>query len=336
MTRLTHKKQASEVPNGASGEPARMPDPADSDIAFVESRNVAYAATPKHIQFAQMALIYGLMGTCIGVANLVRILARIVLMPLWLGVALIVAGLMAVLVYFVARDVRNTNEQGGAIPKDLHYEKEDSTKRIRITMRPVPALRLLRTLPEARHGFEPEIARVPLAVGLDKAARKFAWLGGIFGLLAATVIEVFVLKSPEFMPFSLWFIMGMGCVGAIGLPEFVYPTYLRVIPGRLDVIRAPIVGDTLTIIHRFDLREHPISIVGPVVFIEPARAEGEPPPERVKSPKWPHHLVYPADYKPEAVSLHLTPTRQKLLRAIVWGAITEAPTPIIPDDKLLG
>ncbi|MFI4873104.1 MAG: hypothetical protein ACIARQ_14925, partial [Phycisphaerales bacterium JB061] len=146
----------------------------------------------------------------------------------------------------------------------------------------------------------------------------------------------FILNSHAWLPFSIWFVLGMGCVGAISLPEFVYPTYLRIIPGRLDVIRAPIVGDSLKIIQRFDLREPSISIIGPVVFIETSRPRGAPPPKRMESPKWPNHLIYPPDFKPEAVSLHLSPTRQKLLRAIVRAAITEAPTPSITDDKLLG
>ena len=332
MTHSSPQKPAQEPANKAS--PA--PDPADYDIAFLQSGQVAYSVSPKHIQFAQFALIYGLMGTSIGIGNLLRLFGKAVHMSVGLAVGLIVLALVGVLVFMIRMDIRNTFEQGGAIPKDLKYEKHSTTRRIRITLRTVPSIRLLRSLPEAEHGFEPEIVRVPLAVGLDQTARKLAWLGGLMGVLVAVLIELYIVRSTEWMPFSIWFVMGMGCVGAIGVPEFFFPTYLRIIPGRLDVIRAPIVGDTLSVIQSCDLRTRPITIVGPIVYIEPMLPSGQPRPELVESPRWPNQMTYPPDFKPEAICLQFSLNRLQIIRAIVWAAITSAPTPEVPSDRLLG
>ncbi len=332
MTHPPPQKPAPEPANKAL--PA--PDPANYDVAFLQTGHLAYSVTPKHIQFAQFALIYGLMGTSIGIGNLLRLFGQAVHMSAGLAVGLIVLAIVGVLVFLIRWDIRNTFEQGGAFPKDLRYEKHNTTRRIRITLRNVPSIRLLRLLPEAHHGFEPEIARVPLAVGLDQAARKLAWLGGLMGVLVAVLIELFITKSTDWMPFSIWFVMGMGCIGAIGVPEFFFPTYLRIIPGRLDVIRAPIVGDRLSVIHSYDLRSHPITIVGPIVYIEPVLPSGRPRPELVESPRWPNQKTYPPDFKPEAVCLQFSLTRYWIIRAIVWAATTKAPTPEVPNDRLMG
>lgn len=332
---MTHPAPQKPAPEPTNKAPA-APDPADYDIAFLQSGQVAYSVSPKHIQFAQFALIYGLMGTSIGIGNLLRLFGQAVHMSVGLAVGLIVLALVGVLVFLIRQDIKNTFEQGGAVPKDLKYEKHNTSRRIRITLRAVPSIRLLRSLPEAEHGFEPEIVRVPLAVGLDQTARKLAWLGGVIGMLVAVLIELYIVRSTEWMPFSIWFIMGMGCVGAIGVPEFFFPTYLRVIPGRLDVIRAPIVGDTLSVIHSYDLRTRPITIVGPIVYIEPELPAGQPRPELVENARWPNQMTYPPDFKPEAICLQFSLNRLRIIRAIVWAAITTAPTPEVPSDRLLG
>ena len=317
------------------GQPP-IPDPAAYDIALIRGRNVTYTKAPKHIQLSQLALVYGLMGAMFGVFKFTRHAAKIMLVPDSFLFILVGAVLVLAMLWFARWAVRSSAKEGKVVGQMPPFESGESNRRIRILTRPMEAIEMLRSIPGMRSGFEPEIARVPLAVGLDPAARRLAWLGGLLGLVSAIAFEFMFYRSITELSVTIWFFMGMTALGAIVLPEFVFPTYVRVIPGRLDVIRTPLFGNEFVTVKSFDLRHRHIILAGAVIFIEPERAKGEEAPMKVKSGKWPHAMMYPDDYVPDAVSLSLTPARKRLLLAALWAATTQAPTPDLPDDRLIG
>lgn len=311
-------------------------DPASLGLAFVTGDAPEYARVPRHIQFANLALVWGCVGLIMGAVSALRMLLSFVLVPP-LAITLVIggAGILTALI-LLRRPFARYFTETSAIPEKPPSDPEAKSRRVRVLLPPRRAMELWRSLGEGRFGFEPEIARVPLAVGVDPGALRLAWLGGVLGCLAAVLVELLFRRPLAELSVTMWFIMGMTALGAVGLPEFVFPTYVRVIPGRLDVIRAPIVGPGMRTVLSIDLRSRPLFVAGSTIFAEPIREPGTPLPPKVWGKKWNQGMVHPPGSNPEAVSLVLSPDRRRLLRAILWGATTEAETPDLPGDRLIG
>lgn len=332
MSSLTPKKQAPEPPI----EVPPQPDPAAYDIAFVRDDFPEYHTVPRHIARANMHLTYSLVAVVLTFTGVLGI----AISAIGVGTTLLIAGgavtLVVILVTLITRDVRSTFDLNGAIHARIPYESLKSPKRIHICVRPKLALSIIHALPDARHGFEPDIARVPLALGFDDSTKKLASIGWITGLAVAAVgLTVFGWDRVHFAV-VFWFAMGMGVLGSVVIPEFFFPTYVRVIPGRLDVIRAPLLGSSMHPLASIDLRKRPLMLNEVALFAEPERQPGTPRPAKVWSKKWNQGMVHPPECNPEAVSLIMSPARRRLVLAIAQAAVTDAPTPVMPSDQLTG
>jgi hypothetical protein len=193
-------------------------------------------------------------------------------------------------------------------------------------------------------GFEPLIARAWFAQPFDRAR----WLtalgaaavvaGGVWLTLLLTVGGVgSVLRTP---------VAGITAVGLVGLviaaglltAEAAFPVYLRVVPGRLDLFRFGLLGLGGPTVRSIDLRRHGVSvdIASFGVVIEPPRPPGTPLPALVTGKTWPYSRRLPADFRPEFLSLALTPGRLELATRIVQAARTSEPPPDLPMDRLVG
>lgn len=333
--RLLNPKDAHPSAQTSPAPQAPLPHPGAYDLAFTAGDVPEYAHVPKHVSFAQLTLIWGLMGLGMGAINALRVLLGFFLLPPWL-ILPVAGGFILIVLLLMARKHLSLFFAESAIPLKPLADPAASTRRLRVQLPDRPSIELLRSIEEGRFGFEPEIARVPLAVGLDPGARRLAWLGGVLGCLTAVLVELLFRRPLAELSMSVWFVMGLAALGAVGLPEFVFPTYVRVIPGRLDVIRAPIVGPGMRTVLSIDLRSRPLFLTRFALFAEPAREPGTPLPPKVWGKRWSQGMVHPPESNPEAVSLALTPDRRRLLRAILWGATTEAPTPDVPGDRLIG
>lgn len=322
--------------NPASEHNLPAPDPAPLGLAFVTGDAPEYARVPRHIQFANLALVWGCVGLIMGAVSALRLLLSFAMVPP-LAITLVIggAGILTALI-LLRRPFARYFTETSAIPEKPPFDPEAKSRRVRVLLPPRRAMELWRSIGEGRFGFEPEVARVPLAVRLDPGARRLAWLGGVLGCLTAVLVELLFRRPLAELSVTMWFIMGMSALGAVGLPEFVFPTYVRVIPGRLDVIRAPIVCPGMRTVLSIDLRTRPLFIAGGTIFAEPMREPGTPLPPKVWGKKWHQGMVHSPESNPEAVSLTLTHERHRILRAVLWGATTEAPTPDVPGDRLIG
>lgn len=167
--------------------------------------------------------------------------------------------------------------------------------------------------------FEPVIVRVLLAAK-PTSAFIWAWVLGGIGAAIATVLFLRlglggwrVFGASLFSAGYLYFTVGAS--GGAFIAAFLFPTYLRIAPGRADVLRFGFLGRGRPSFETFDLRASEVVVITHS-FIALVRGGPTEP--------W-RPLVY-------AGSLD----RTRVVRALLAAAVSEHPTPPMPDDALLG
>lgn len=125
--------------------------------------------------------------------------------------------------------------------------------------------------------------------------------------------------------------------GALGA-ELIFPVYIRIVPGRLDIFRYGFLGSGKPSVETYDLRSIGLCVdFGSFsVALEPARTPGEPIPEFVAANRWPHAKTHPEGHAPDYFTLALSPGRLENCQRLIQAARTDEPTPDLPDDELLG
>lgn len=193
-------------------------------------------------------------------------------------------------------------------------------------------------------GFEPIVVRAWLCVTRDR------WY-------AITLVVALVLAAAIAWLFSRLLGAGNGPALALGVSlaffgiviviaiiamlaaEAVWPAYLRLAPGRLDVFRYPLFGRGRPSVKTYDLRRVGLCVHLGVwaVALEPERPfEGEGPPEMTRSKTWPYNKVRLPQHQPETLSLGLIPRRREFVCKLFQAARTDEPTPPLPEHELTG
>lgn len=311
---------------GAPDSP-RLPD----DAAFIPPRGVGATPQAAHVSTASTVLVYAALAAVFTpVVVVVRAFGNAG--SLYAAAPLAIAG-AAWGIWAWRRQVERTRLDEQAVAAGFTFDR-GSTARVRIACRPGWGARLLHGL-DPHSGFEPEIARVPLALGVSGSDKLLAALGAIGGVGAAYLLTGSFFAGP-LTSLSVWMAMGAAGVGAVALPEFCAPTYVRIVPGRLDVLRFSLFRLRPASLASFDLRRSRvlIDVRRAVVLVEPP---GEPRPTRkVRSKRWPYAVAEEPPPGGEAVGLVLTPARRRLLEAACVASVTAAPTPELPHAELLG
>ncbi len=104
--------------------------------------------------------------------------------------------------------------------------------------------------------FEPQVF---LAVGSTKSPRRkqiVQIVSGVLIVIIATWIEWNFMHRIT-APYIL-FIAGIG--GAMLVGSAVYPTYLRVVPGRIDIMECALLGHRIISVRRIDLRTRAVTL----------------------------------------------------------------------------
>lgn len=193
-----------------------------------------------------------------------------------------------------------------------------------------------------RGGFDPIIVRPWFGLRRD---RRFWATATVMGFVSAGLLLQMlsllmggwsgVLKSSGLMGYAM---TGAGMVGGLVCAELIWPVYLRLVPGRLDVFRYGFLGSGDAAVETHDLRAEGVCVdFGTYTMaLEPARPVGEPLPKLEQSKRWPHGQVLPADYQPRYVSLALVPGRREIAQRLIQAARTDEPTPAVSETELMG
>jgi hypothetical protein len=199
-----------------------------------------------------------------------------------------------------------------------HFAKEpDERRRLRVAG-PAARLERLRVLMESEpEEFEPRIFRV------GRARRAGFADVAVFTILFAVLFAAF-FGAKELLhvaaPYLGHTIVFLSLTLTFLIWSFLWPTYLRFVPGRLDILTYGILGGGRgggrPTVRSFDLRTTPILVILPgnaALFTDPGNA-------------------------PEILDVGPTFDRDPFSfeRAILAAARSTTPTPPLPDDELIG
>jgi hypothetical protein len=113
--------------------------------------------------------------------------------------------------------------------------------------------------------FEPVIVRVVVA---SKPSRAFVWtwvVSGVLSLVGVVAMFKYGLSGlgPGASPLTsfMYFYFAFGASAGSLIATFVFPTYLRIAPGRLDVFRFPAMGRGRPEVSTFDLRRLKVTVM---------------------------------------------------------------------------
>lgn len=189
--------------------------------------------------------------------------------------------------------------------------KSDEAYRLRLMATRDQANALGPLRPDA---FEPLISPVYFALRGPRGVAVCVWIVASIFLMAAWYyakkeVGLFGGGIPQF--YEVW-----ACFGIAAAPfAFLWPTYVRVSPGRLDVFQYGVLGSGTPRVRTFDLRTHKVylNIMGKTLELTPEAG----PPVVVDLGLW-------------------SPKPLELARAIFEAARWKHERPSIPDDELVG
>lgn len=177
--------------------------------------------------------------------------------------------------------------------------------------------------------FEPVVARITYA--LEPRAVRIAKLIALpaAGFLTMALLEV-VLSPAKPSAGSLWFFCGLA-IARFSRP-FLWPTYLRVVPGRLDILQYRLLGVGRPRVRSTDLTHARLAIrLGSCFAVFPlAPAPTPPTPDTPDTPHTGELLPLPET---------LFGARRHAFafeRALVSAALSPFPAPSLPKDELSG
>jgi hypothetical protein len=195
----------------------------------------------------------------------------------------------------------------------------DQNYRLRAAGQPALLLRLRDAVNAAGDDFEPLIFRVGRAKsaggrGVRDVLVLVAMFLGVWAALALTT-RVFRINAPTIGPLVAYLSMAL----VFGVWAFAWPTYLRFVPGRLDVIAYPLLGRGRPRVRSFDLT------VWRVLVLAPGGAA----------------LIHPTEKQLLVLDVGPLPpiTGHEPLafeRAILIAARSTHPAPPLPEDELIG
>ncbi len=191
-----------------------------------------------------------------------------------------------------------------------------------------------------RGGFEPMIVRSWFGLARDRA---YWWT---FGVMSLVVGVVFVYGLTLLfggwngllgvISFFGYPTVGLAMVGGVVAAELMWPVYVRLVPGQLDIFRYGFLGSGKPRVESFDLHKVGLCVDfgGYTIAIEPERPVGEPLPGLVQSKRWPYGQAFPEGSKPMYFIAIAVPNRHIFAQRLVQAARTDEPTPRVSMDRL--
>lgn len=191
-------------------------------------------------------------------------------------------------------------------------------------------------------GFDPIIVRPWFGVQRDK---KFWWTAVLCGFACAALMLggltlimggwSGVVQNSGFLGYAM---TGAGMVSGVVCAELIWPVYVRLVPGRLDLFSYGFLGSGEALVETHDLKRQGVCVDfgSYTIALEPERPIGEPLPAMVRAKKWPHGQTMPEDYRPKYVSMALVLGRREIAERVIQAARTGEPTPPVNETELGG
>lgn len=193
-----------------------------------------------------------------------------------------------------------------------------------------------------RGGFDPIIVRPWFGIRRGKA---FWWTAVVCGVVCALgMLQLLslimggwsgMLRGVGFMGYAM---TGAGMVSGLLCAELVWPVYVRLVPGRLDLFRYGLLGSGEPEVETHDLRAQGVCVDfgSYTIALEPARPVGEALPALVKSKRWPYGQRLPDGFDPRYVCVALVVGRRELAQRVIQAARTDEATPAVSETELMG
>ncbi|MBL4697552.1 MAG: hypothetical protein JKX70_01840 [Phycisphaerales bacterium] len=191
-----------------------------------------------------------------------------------------------------------------------------------------------------RGGFEPIIVQPWFGM---RRSRGYWWAFAVMSvvvcvgfLYGATFLIGGWLAMLQAIGFLGYGVMGLAMVGGVISAELLWPIYLRLVPGQLDIFRYGFLGSGTPKVESIDLRTVGVCVDfgGYIVAIEPARPIGEPIPALVQAKRWPNGQAFPEGYKPMYFTVALLRSRRLFAQRLIQAARTDEPTPPVSMERL--
>ncbi len=201
-------------------------------------------------------------GTAIG--------SLLALHAFWIGVAgAVVGGLVFAIGMWRRRTGRLPKDFGLALPKLV-----DDTFRLRLVATRRDVYRVLYETPLSEESFEPRVFALRAAVPAPAGRWYTLWIVGI--VLVSLVWTWYRIQLRGNMGISLigpWDYWAIMCLMTLPF-MWTWPTYLRVSPGRLDVVRYGLMGSGTPHVQRIDLRAARVlvNLRAMTVIVQPAES----------------------------------------------------------------
>lgn len=231
----------------------------------------------------------------------------------WFGVA---GGVLGALIFAIGMWRRHAARPPTAFVRGLP-KNVDETFRLRLIASARDVYRVLYRPPLGDESFEPRIFALRAAVPAPAGRWYAIWIVGI--VLVSILWTWFRVQYRAQIGLSLlgpWDYWAIMCL--LTLPfMWTWPTYLRISPGRLDVLRYPLLGAGKPRVRTIDLRHARVlvNLRAQSVIVEPADAHT--PALAVQTNQWGASNV-------------------ELARALFEAGRWEGDTLALPEDALLG
>lgn len=261
-----------------------------------------------------------MVGIAVTVATVVGgLLARLIGVNFWAVVSAAIAASVGVWLWFMS--TRALPRVPGGVKYPISAEA-DEQYRLRVCLSERQAHAVLGT-PLSNDPFEPRVFPVPLAMPTPAWP---VWVSYLVLTIGLSVAWMFVRKRfmgaigpwPMIGPWDFWAIM---CVCLVPY-AWTWPTYLRITPGRLEVMRYKFLGMGSPEVTSFDLRR-----VGLLIDLGPGSVQITEPVEATDAPEVQRTIIL-SDWGPR-----WTDIARALLEAARYEGEPGAP---LPKNALLG
>ncbi len=284
------------------------------------------------------------------------------------GVAVFYAGLVSgvlgvVIVILGVVMLRSVNRSsGGAKGGGFFRNESDSRFRVRAVIPPKRrSARVMRWVEAAVHaevrdeepvradelesvrgGFDPIIVRPWFGI---KRGRAFWWTAVVCGLVCSLgMLQLLslimggwgtMLKNSGLLGYAM---TGAGMVSGLLCAELIWPVYMRLVPGRLDLFRYGFLGSGEPEVETHDLKAQGVCVDfgSYTIALEPERPVGEGLPALVQAKRWPHGQTLPEGSVPRYVCVAMVVGRRELAQRVIQAARTDEVTPGVSETELMG